>query len=286
MTIQVWLWVDLHRSRNWPCLQSFLTLAPLHRWDYQPNMMKFQVLLNRLDKLSQTILSKRLFQALFRHRVLAGAEHRHILSCDLGTVIDIGANRGQFALAIRQWAPKARVISFEPLPGPASIFRRVFSGDGKVSLHQAAVGPAAVRQKMHVSARDDSSSFLPISLAQTTMFPGTEEVATVVVHVGPLEEFVNPDELQSPAMLKLDVQGFEYEALIGCESMLPHFDWVYCECSFVELYSGQRLACDVINWLARKGFRLEGVFNSAYDARGQAIQADFLFSRKDSQGLV
>jgi FkbM family methyltransferase len=248
--------------------------------------MKFQSFFNRLDKLNRAVISKRLFKALFHHRVLAGAEHRNVLFRGLGTVVDIGANRGQFALAVREWAPQARVISFEPLPYPASIFLSVFSGDNKVLLHQAAVGPASVMQKMHVSAKDDSSSLLPISSVQTTMFPGTGQVATIEVHVSPLEEFVKADDLLSQAMLKLDVQGFEYEALIGCESMLPHFDWVYCECSFVELYSGQRLACDVIDWLARKGFRLEGVFNTAYDAQGQAIQADFLFSRKDSQSLV
>lgn len=241
--------------------------------------MKFQALLNRLDKLSQTMLSRQLLQALFRHRVLAGAEHRHVLSRDLGTVVDVGANRGQFALAVRRWAPKAHVISFEPLPGPASIFRSVFFGDDNVSLHQAAVGPASVRQKMHISARDDSSSLLPISSIRTTMFPGTGEVATTEVRVGPLEEFVKAEKLRSPSMLKLDVQGFEYEALIGCESMLPRFDWLYCECSFVEFYSGQKLAWEVIDWLAAKGFRLEGIFNLSYDSNGQTIQADFLFRR-------
>ncbi len=132
---------------------------------------------------------------------------------------------------------------------------------------------------MHVSGRDDSSSLLPISSVQTTLFPGTGEVATAEVRVGPLEEFVRPEELRSPAMLKLDVQGFEYEALIGCESMLPHFAWVYCECSFVEFYSGQKLAWEVIDWLASKRFRLEGIFNPSYDDKGQTIQADFLFRR-------
>lgn len=248
--------------------------------------MRLQSFLNRVDKLSQTMLSKRLLQALFFHRVLAGAEHRYVLSHDMSTVVDIGANRGQFALAVRQWAPKARVISFEPLPGPASIFRRVFSGDDQVVLHQSAIGPASIRQKMHVSARDDSSSLLPISSFQTTMFPGTGEVATTEVSVGPLEEFVITAELRSPAMLKLDVQGFEYEALIGCESMLPYFDWVYCECSFVELYSGQKLAWEVIDWLSARNFCLIGIFNTAYGHFGQAVQSDFLFSRKDVQGLV
>ena len=87
-------------------------------------------------------------------------------------------------------------------------------------------------------------------------------------------------------MLKLDVQGFEYEALIGCESMLAHFDWVYCECSFVELYSGQKLAADVIDWLDSKGFELKGIYNSAYDKSGRAVQADFLFIRKKQTDLT
>ena len=225
------------------------------------------------------MLAGRLLQALFRHQVLAGAEHRYVLTRDLGTLVDIGANRGQFALAVREWAPQARVISFEPLPGPAAIFRKVFSGDDRVLLHQAAIGPRPEQRTMHVSARDDSSSLLPISSVQTAMFPGTGEIATTEVRVGPLEEFVKADELRSPAMLKLDVQGFEYEALIGCESMLAHFDWVYCECSFVEFYSGQKLAADVIEWLAARGYGLCGVFNPAYDKEGQAVQADFLFQR-------
>jgi FkbM family methyltransferase len=245
--------------------------------------MRLQALLNRLDKLYQALFSGRLLQALFRHGVLAGAEHRRVLSRDLGVVVDIGANRGQFALAARRWTPKARVVSFEPLIGPADIYRRVFSGDDQVVLYQTAIGPASMRQKMHVSARDDSSSLLPISLAQVAMFPGTAEVATAEVRIGPLDEFVKAEELISPAMLKLDVQGFEYDALRGCEALLHRFDWVYCECSFIELYSGQKLVWEVISWLAARNFCLAGVFNSAYDHQGQAVQADFLFHRRDGR---
>lgn len=245
--------------------------------------MRLQSLLIRLDKLSQTIQSKRLSHALFCHKVLAGAEHRKVLADDLRTVVDIGANRGQFALATRRWAPKAQIISFEPLNAPAAIFRRVFSGDDHVVLHQAAIGPESVRREMHISARDDSSSLLPISSLQTTVFPGTEQVAVTEVRMAPLDEFISLSDLQAPAMLKLDVQGFEFDALTGCESLLKHFDWVYCECSFVELYSGQKLAWEIIDWLSARGFCLMGMFNPAYDHCGQAVQADFLFSRKNGR---
>jgi FkbM family methyltransferase len=242
--------------------------------------MKFQEFLTRLNKLVRAMLSKRLLQALLCHRVLAGVEHRNVLSRDLATVIDVGANRGQFALAVRQWAPQARIVAFEPLSAPAGIFRRVFSGDNHVSLHQVAVGPESARRKMHVSARDDSSSLLPISSTQTAVFPGTEEVATVEVRVAPLDVFVTADDLQAPAMLKLDVQGFELAALKGCESLLNSFDWVYCECSFIELYTGQNLACEVIDWLSARGFRFAGMLNPVYDERGHTVQADFWFTRK------
>jgi FkbM family methyltransferase len=240
--------------------------------------------LNRFEKLAHAIKSPRLAHALVRHRVLAGVEHRHVLLRDLCTVVDIGANRGQFALAVRQWAPDASVISFEPLPGPSSIFRRLFFGDDQVLLHQAAIGPAPERKTIHVSRRDDSSSLLPISSVQTTMFPGTEEIATIEVPVGPLEQFVKPADLREPAMLKLDVQGFEYEALMGCESLLQYFEVIYCECSFVELYLGQKLAWEISDWLSARDFTLLGCFNPTYDRRGHSVQADFLFRRRIGRG--
>ena len=212
--------------------------------------------------------------------VAAGVEHAVVLRrLDCRSVIDIGANRGQFALVARHNFPSAKIISFEPLAKPAALFRRVFAKDDSAVLHVAAIGPKSEHCTMHVSARDDSSSLLPISSLQEEIFPGTSEVETVDVRVAPLSAFVDKDDIVAPAMLKLDVQGFELEALRGCESLLSRFEWVYCECSFVELYAGQSLASDVIHWLACREFRIKGIYNPAYDKLRQAIQADFLFQR-------
>ncbi len=210
----------------------------------------------------------------------AAVEHKTILChLDCRMVIDIGANRGQFALVARACFPSAEIVSFEPLPGPVALFRRVFAKDVTTVLHVAAIGPKSEQCTMHVSGRDDSSSLLPISSLQEEIFPGTSEVETIDVRVAPLDAFVDESDIVAPAMLKLDVQGFELDALRGCESLLHRFDWVYCECSFVELYSGQKLAADVIDWLSSKGFRIKGMYNPSYDRDGLAIQADFLFQQ-------
>lgn len=220
---------------------------------------------------------------LFRRGLRAGAaaavEHVELLrSLQPRVVIDVGANVGQFALAVRAAAPAARIIGFEPLAGPAGTFRRVFAEDSAVVLHETALGDTAGSAVIHVSRREDSSSLLPIGEAQRTLFPGTEEARTETIRLAPLDAIVTADELVPPALLKIDVQGFELTVLEGCAGLIDRFSWVYVEVSFVALYEGQALAHEVIAWLAARAFVLRGVHNPTW-IDGRCIQADLLFGR-------
>jgi hypothetical protein len=133
---------------------------------------------------------------------------------------------------------------------------------------------------IHVSCQDDSSSLLPITSLQNKLFPGTDEKEVRTIQVQPLDAVLDPIDFEKPALLKLDVQGFERQALEGCRSLLPMFSYVYVECSFVELYAGQSLAYEVISYLDDLGFVLSGVYNLSYDKNGGAIQGDFFFKNK------
>lgn len=241
-------------------------------------MSFFPLLILRLKKLRVILMQPMLSRAFFKYLVMAGVEHKAVLNRPMYTVVDIGANRGQFALAARALSG-ANVISFEPLPEVAAIFQKVFSDDSAVKLHVAAIGEKAENKLIHLSARDDSSSLLEIGEAQSSFFPGTHEVGTLEVQVGTLDDFVTKEKIVRPAMLKLDVQGFELQALAGCKSLIGNFDYVYCECSFVELYKNQKLAGEVINYLNTLGFALTGVYNPSYDRAGNCIQADLLFEQ-------
>ncbi|HTA64220.1 MAG TPA: FkbM family methyltransferase [Xanthomonadaceae bacterium] len=224
------------------------------------------------------ILGNRNYLKALKSGAAAGVEHARVignLAC--ATVVDIGANRGQFALVARRCFPTAAIFSFEPLQRPADIFRRVFAGDTHAELFQSAIGPNSGAATIHVSQRDDSSSLLSITDKQNELFPGTAEQKTETIKVGRLGDFLRRESIKRPALLKLDVQGFELSALKGSEELLEEFSWIYVECSFVELYEGQALADEVIDWLRARGFPLDGVYNMAYDAHGRAIQADFLF---------
>jgi FkbM family methyltransferase len=238
----------------------------------------FSLLWLRLRKLQVILRYSMLRRAFFKHLVMGGVEHMAVLNRPLATVVDIGANRGQFALAARAISG-AKVVSFEPLPAIAELFKTLFSSDAAVTLHVAAVGERAEMKMIHLSARDDSSSLLEIGQAQSDLFPGTHEVGTLEVRVGTLDEFMTAQDIVRPALLKLDVQGYEMQALAGCRSLISNFDYIYCECSFVELYKNQKLAGEVVTYLSSLGFSLAGMYNPAYDREGNCIQTDLFFKQ-------
>jgi len=239
-----------------------------------------ELFMNKIKKLID-ILREPLFIRALLKGAAAGTENKKILlNLDCRHVVDVGANCGQFALISRKCFSDARIDSFEPLAEPADRFERVFANDVNTHLHRCAIGAEKATMTIHVSERDDSSSLLPIGENQSDLFPHTGEREVRETPVLPLREVMDVEELSSPALLKIDVQGFELEVLKGCRSMLDHFTWVYVECSFVELYVGQALADEVIAWLRERGFLLTGVYNMTYDTRGKAIQADFLFCRR------
>jgi FkbM family methyltransferase len=215
------------------------------------------------------------------HRVAAGVEHLAVLASisPLNTVVDIGANRGQFSLVAANLFPDAAIFAFEPLLAPASVFSRIFSSKPNIALFPVAVGPTSGQSVMHLSRKDDSSSLLPITDLQANIFPGTDSCGSVNVNIRPLSSLLSASDIASPSLLKLDVQGYEYEALLGCEDLIPLFDYIYCECSFLLLYHGQKSAAEVISWLHAKGYSLLGAYNMQYNSRGIAVQCDFLFGR-------
>ena len=236
----------------------------------------------KINKFFRIIFVSAFAKALLHHQVAAGVEHEKVLrSLRCKHVVDIGANRGQFALICRKVFPDARIDSFEPLDEPAARYRSVFRGDGLANLHPFAIGPTEGEAIIHISKADDSSSLLPITPRQSSLFPGTEEKGTRTIQVLPLDAIFRDTEIIQPTLLKIDVQGYELECLEGCQQLLTLFAYVYVECSFIELYNGQALAHEVIDYLHRQGFCMTGVYNTHYDRDGMAVQADFLFRNRN-----
>ena len=192
------------------------------------------------------------------------------------------ANRGQFALVARHCFPTAQIIAFEPLATPAKRFQAArrrptrHTAPGRDRTFYTALQPCMLPPKTIPRPYCRSRIAAIVSA-------GTREVATETIQVECLACRIKEDDLRPPALLKIDVQGYELSSLQGCEALLQRFSNIYVECSFVELYAGQALAAEVIRHLDNRGFHLSGVYNVQYGLRGQAIQADLLFSKHQTQ---
>jgi hypothetical protein len=135
-----------------------------------------------------------------------------------------------------------------------------------------ALGRVDGRATIHVTAEDDSSSLL--SPSQLVRSP---EVARLEVSVRRLDDVLDREDLLVPVLLKLDVQGFELEALTGAGELLRHIDEIFVELSFDILYAGQALAGDVQRFMEHAGFTLVDIRPSINKPDGTPLQADALF---------
>ncbi len=215
----------------------------------------------------------------FRFGVGPSVEHTGALSkYSFDCVLDVGANKGQFALFSRKTFPNCRIISFEPLSRPGHIFTRLFERDPKTRLVAAAIAPNSGAITMHITDQDDSSSPLELDESQQKIF-SSRVVERRQVPCGPLKQFLAKGELGARTLLKIDTQGFELEVLHAAEELLNDIEAIYCEASFLCLYKRQALASDVISYLKQKKFNLRGVYNLTVDEHAGPVQADMLFLR-------
>ena len=213
--------------------------------------------------------------------VAATLEHRAALEpYRFSSVIDVGANRGQFTLLMAGLRPDAAILAFEPLIEPYRKLIEVTSGFSNVRAFHSAIGPERASVAMNVAKQDDSSSILPITGLQEQIFPNTGHQRTVDIRMAPLGDFLEERQIVRPSLLKIDVQGYELEVLKGSKDQLDRFDVIYVEASFLELYEGQPLARDVIAALGAERFYLAAIHNLIHAPDGRAVQADFLFERR------
>lgn len=187
-------------------------------------------------------------------------KHRFVHSLDLhriDTVLDIGANTGQFALALRRAGFTGRIHSVEPLAEAFAALQRAGTRDPAWTAERAAVSDEPGLVVINVAGNSVSSSILPMLDRHADAAPSSRYVATEDVRATTVDEIVADRGLRPEStLLKIDVQGFEKSVLDGARKNLAGFAGVRTEMSLVELYEGQALLPEIVALLGAVGFDL------------------------------
>jgi FkbM family methyltransferase len=203
-------------------------------------------------------------------------------SLPVRTVLDIGANDGDFAAEIRDLFPESHIYSFEPLRDAHAALLSRMRGDGRFRAFNFALGAADSRARIHCSSFSPSSSLLPMLDLHKEAWPHTAGDAAEEIEVRRLDSLRLDAEPE--LLVKIDVQGFEDKVIEGGRETLGRAAYVVIEVSFAPLYEGQPLFEDIYRLLAGMGFAYRGSLWQLPDPRdGRPLQADAVFVRAGAE---
>ena len=197
------------------------------------------------------------------------------------TIIDVGANTGSFAFAMRMVFPDAQIYAFEPIPYCYQRLVNNLDDFGNFKGFQTAIGNQSGIIGFHQSEFSESSSVLPMGKMHKEAFPYTSDTQVVQVPIARLDEFQNLIAIESPTLLKIDVQGYEDYVIYGAKNILKKIDWIIMEVSYQPLYDGQILFNEMCSLMVSKGFVYQGSQDTLMSPLDDSIlQSDALFKRK------
>ena len=201
------------------------------------------------------------------------------------TVLDVGANIGQYALALRETGYLGDIVSFEPLPAAHQKLAATALKDPAWQVApRMALGSRKSTATLNIAGNSVSSSLRPMLAAHAEAAISSAYVGHLNVAVERLDAVVgNYIDDSSKIFLKIDTQGFEDEVLDGATALLPRIAGIQIELSLVPLYDGQRLYEALLERMRALGYELWGLSPGFFDARtGRLLQFDGVFFRTSS----
>ena len=198
---------------------------------------------------------------------------------NIETVLDIGANTGQFAQRIHEIIPSAKICSFEPIKGCyAELLQN--TSEINVKAFNFALGDTDEQVEINVSKHSPSSSLLEMADLHKDVFAGTDYAQKETITVKRLDDIAAELGSLGRYLVKIDVQGFEDRVIKGGMETLRKADLILIETSFQELYQGQLLFNGIYNLLAGLGFEFKGNVSQSLNPKdGSILYAESLFAK-------
>jgi FkbM family methyltransferase len=201
-------------------------------------------------------------------RVIEMTRLRDLLrSLAVNCVLDVGANRGQYAADLRAVGYRGQIISFEPVRSEFEALQRAFAHDRRWSGLQVALGSVAGTANLIVPEATVFSSFLTL----LRPMPGTTGADVEVLRLDGLLPGLLRGQPRPRVFLKMDTQGFDLEVFRGAETSLPWIVGLQSEISVEPLY-------------AQMPHYLESLH--AYEQRGYVLHHLAVVNRTSQQDLL
>jgi FkbM family methyltransferase len=206
----------------------------------------------------------------------------HLNINDIKTVLDVGANAGQYSRELRKAGYRGRIISFEPV---GEAYRRLMLNakkDSKWQTFNFALGDTNGNTSINISGHSPSSSLLPMTSLHNEAAPGSEYLGEEEIEIKTLDAIFDTLRLTGEKVfLKVDTQGYEKKVMDGAINSLSGISGIQLELSATELYQGEENYYSLCSFLEERNFHLVRVIPGFSSKKtGEMLQFDAIFFRK------
>jgi FkbM family methyltransferase len=208
--------------------------------------------------------------------LLEDLQHRGLLCA---SIIDVGANCAQWSRMAKKIFPDASFCLIEPqveMQDQLESFCRDFKGSTFILA-----GAGAKNGVLTLTIWDDlAGSSLLVEPDQKLKDTGKQREIEIVT----IDELIQTSKIKTPELIKLDIQGFELEALKGAELTFGKTEVYILETSLFSFSEVQALPilADVINFMHQRDYVVydfAGFGRRPFD--GALAQCDICFVKKN-----
>jgi FkbM family methyltransferase len=197
-------------------------------------------------------------------------------------VIDVGANHGQYARALRRAGYRGHIASFEPVGEAFERLAASAAGDPRWSVHRCALGREESVATMHVVPGTLSSVLTPTEFG-FDRYHQLREATTEDVPVRRLDALLDEviaDVPEPRLYLKLDTQGYDLEVFAGLGERVVEFCGMQSELAVMQIYDGMPMMPESLAAYEAAGFEITALYPVSRQSRtGRVVEFDCVMVR-------
>lgn len=187
-------------------------------------------------------------------------------------IIDGGANIGKYSTYLSKYCNDSKILAFEPVPATFKLLQSSMKSNKNVEVFCLGLYSEKITKQINLFPSNTHSSLVKIEGLNY------KSISTIEISLISGDEFLSEQKIKKIDFLKLDLEGAEYDALIGLKDSLKNRNirLIQFEFGYINI-STKKLLIDFYKLFSEFGYILGKVFPKIVEFRDyNFIYEDFL----------